>query len=510
MRKLTTWAMMACALGAAALASAEMTAIKAATLHVGDGTRIENAVVLIDGDMITAVGPGVPVPDGVEVIEVEGAHLTPGLIDANTIIETEDLFEAPRPRVAGGDLAPLLGKLGPWVDREAGEEAARRGIERFGATQACACAACSGFAACPLAASHADFVVDEETVGCPCCGFPASGLFHSLVSGVTRDAFRVESTSEVVPHTRVIDGVSLRSPDFDRLVRSGVTTVFLAPDSSAVIGPTGAIVRTAGPMSKRVIDSSASVQAALGSDPYGLGLPNMMPSGGFVTTRTRRPTTRMGVMWVFRKAMYDSARLEAGLEVTGADQASDAALRVLAGVRSGETPLRIHARDANDIEAALQLADEFDLSFTLVEAAEAHLVAEQLRERDVPVVLGPVAPGRLGMRGMSRDKMRMKLVTAKTLFDAGVEPALSAQDMRDEDALSRQAMLAMREGLTLDQAVRATTLNPARVLGISDQTGTIEAGKRADLVLWTGEPFASTSRPALVIVNGRVAFSEKD
>ena len=130
-----------------------------------------------------------------------------------------------------------------------------------------------------------------------------------------------EAVSEVVPETRVIDSVDLRAPDFARLARSGVTTVFVSPGSSAVIGARAAIVKTAGPTEGRIVRNADAIKASMGRDPRSpRGGYNRRPSARYVSTRTRRPTTRMGVAWVLRKALFDARDAKAGLgPIGGAD-----------------------------------------------------------------------------------------------------------------------------------------------------------------------------------------------
>ena len=118
---------------------------------------------------------------------------------------------------------------------------------------------------------------------------------------------------------------------------------------------------------------------------------NLPPSyGPSPTFHTRRPTTRMGVDWVFRKAFFDARRARAGQQPHGVDVPPKEALPVLQQVLDGEVPLRIHARMQNDIFSALRLAREFDLKFVFEEATEAYRCLPQLKAAGMPVIFGPV------------------------------------------------------------------------------------------------------------------------
>jgi imidazolonepropionase-like amidohydrolase len=307
----------------------------------------------------------------------------------------------------------------------------------------------------------------------------------------------------------VIDSINFRSPDFDRLVRGGVTTVFAAPDSAAVIGPRGAVVRTAGPIKSRVMNDASDVLAAFGSDSFRFGGGNQSPFGSFVTNRTRRPNSRMGVAWVFRKAFYDAEKELAGQPVTGADQPPTEAFETLGQVRGGEVPLRIKARLQRDIEAAFRLSREFGLNFTLVEATEAYKCLPVIVEGQVPVIFGPIYIDPNGVRSFSEETRESRLSTVKMLVDAGVETAITAMDLREEDGLARQAMYAMRAGLSFDDALKAVTLTPAKMLGIDDEVGSIEVGKRGDVVVWSGQPFDATARPVAVVMDGKIVYDAR-
>lgn len=475
------------------LSEAQVIALKAGTLHTGTGDPIENAVVLVEDGRIIAVGADLAVPSGATTYELAEGHITAGLIDANARVERQDVFLPQEARPAG-DLSPLFLKQIPFHNDSA------------------ACVTCAGFALCPLSHLHGEFATpgdnpDIEELGCPCCGWPSHQISMILTAGVQPAVTSTEASSEIVPHTSVLDVANLRSPDYAWLARSGVTTVFVAPDTSAVIGPQGAIVTTFGSIRERVLKDSADVQAVIGSDPYAVGLRNSRPFGSFVTTRTRRPTTRMGVTWVFRKAFSDTQDWIAGRELTGSDQPPVEAFPTMQQILEGEIPLRILSRDRNDIEAAFRLADEFGLKFTLVEATEVYNCWDVLERVRPEIVFGPISDTRVGLRRFSGDENRAKIGTIRELFDRGWEPAISAQDMRDEEGLAGQAMMALKAGVSFEQALRAVTVNPARILGLSDEMGSVEVGKRADLVLWTGRPFDATTAAAVVVVGGRVAVN---
>lgn len=473
-------------LGSAAAATDgdEPIVIKARAIHIGNGEVIENGMILIEDGRIVAVGSDLSIPDGARVVDASDGAVTPGLIDANARLEPSDLVSSPQHRRTGV-LQSFL---------HAGH---------YGSPDE-PCYLCDGSIACEFADTHRDLKPGQV---CPICGTAADGAPFS--SGLAPRQSRTEGSSEVVPHTQVLDSLDLRSPDFARLLRGGVTTVYASPDSAAVLGPRGTILKTAGAGPSRVLLEAGAVQATIGGDAYRVGVRNGTPSRfRGVTSRTRRPSSRMGVAWVFRKAFYDATQKADEPWISGTDRASDAAFEVLRAVAAREVPLRVHARTMRDIYTALRVCDEFGLSFTLLEATEAYRCLDVLKERSIPVIFGPIYDEPSGPRARTRESRETRLNTMRRLLDTGVDTALSAQDLREENGLARQAMYAMRAGLTREEALTAVTLTPARMLGLDAELGSIEAGKQADLVVWSGPPFDATSKLLVVIINGEIEFED--
>lgn len=511
--------------GLCARAADDVLVIKGVSIHgrFDGGADIDKGIVVIRDGRIVAVGDmNLAVPSGAQVIEVEGGSITPGLIDANALLEPTDRISADTATAQRGrPREPLTLPSAVTLVRLAADAQAHQHdgsiavdpmatpeltwVEPAEMEDGDSC--CAG-GECALGAAHA--AMGEGNV-CPVCGQVIMSGNDRLryASGLAPGNSLVESSSEVVPHTLVIDSINFRSPDFDRLVRGGVTTVFAAPDSAAVIGPRGAVVRTAGPMKTRVMNDQSDALASFGSDSFRFGGGNQTPFGAYVTSRTRRPNSRMGVAWVFRKAFYDAEKAAAGQPITGADQAPPEAFETLTEIRNGQVPLRIKARLQRDIETALRLSSEFDLKFTLVEATEAYKCLSVITESRVPVIFGPIYTDPTGVRAYSEETRESRLSTVKMLMDAGVETALTAMDLREEDGLSRQAMYAMRAGVTFDQALKAVTLTPAKMLGVDKEVGSIEVGKRGDVVVWSGQPFDAASRPVAVVMDGKVVYDAR-
>ncbi|MGE5508189.1 MAG: amidohydrolase family protein, partial [Chitinophagales bacterium] len=153
-----------------------------------------------------------------------------------------------------------------------------------------------------------------------------------------------------------------------------------------------------------------------------------------------------------------------------------------------------------DIMTALRIADEFGVKIVIEHATEGHKVAAELARRNVPTVVGPILSSR------SKYELRERnLATPRLLFEAGVKVAL----MTDHPVIPAQflpvcAGLAVREGLPEEEALRTITLTAAEILGLDHRLGSLDPGKDADLVVWSGHPLEIRSQPDLVLSDGQV------
>ena len=322
------------------------------------------------------------------------------------------------------------------------------------------------------------------------------GLIDAGAQGLAGEE---EQAQEVVPHLRALDGVDLSAPVWGHLARQGVTAVFAVGDVSPVIGSRGALLKTAGPAERRVVDGAGAVRITLGREAWTRGRRNRGPWGG-PDLATRRPTTRMGLVWIVREAFH-AARAGAPGDAPAAD--------TLREVLEGRVGLRVQARQRHDLETALRLQEELGLPpFLLEEATEAYRIPQLLAARKARVVYGPIFEVPRGYRASTGEAEEPCLRGAAILAEAGVELCLTAADRRDEDGLPAQAMLAIRYGLPFERALAAVTSVPARFLGVEGRLGTLAPGKDADLVVWSGRPFEATTRPLLVLIDGHAARGE--
>lgn len=341
------------------------------------------------------------------------------------------------------------------------------------------------------------------------CYAVTPGLVDASVR-ITKGPSSVEQSNEIQPDMRVSSSLDPFAIEWDRQMRNGVTTVLVNPPDSNVIGGLSVALKTAGgdTIKARTIKDDAVLRGSMGSEPSRGNHPAFQRPTDFYA---RRPTTRMGVEWEWRKAFYDAAA--AARDSKRAFPGSERLTQVL----KGELTVAIQAWATQDIRTAVFLKEEIESQaefkdglnkprFFLDAAAEAWKEPQLLVRSRIPVVLPPFPAS-----GRTRDNAFMAWNVAEELRKEGIPFALSSHgSAAPENALAMQAGYAMQGGLPFEAALAAVTSTPARLMGVADRVGTLEVGKDADLVLWNGQPFEPSSRVIAVIVDGVLRYDGRD
>jgi imidazolonepropionase-like amidohydrolase len=222
------------------------------------------------------------------------------------------------------------------------------------------------------------------------------------------------------------------------------------------------------------------------------------------------PSTRLGTAAVIRSALVDAANYLARLEdrerKPEADRAPvdrDLKLEALGRVLRREIPWRQHCHRADDIATAIRIADEFGYDLVIDHGTEAHLLADIIAARGIPVIIGPLFTSRAKVELRNRS-----LANPGRLAAAGVTIAITTDHpVVPIHFLVHQATLAVKEGLDPATALAALTINPARIAGIDERLGSIEPGKDADLVIWSGDPLDVRSRVRRALIEGTEIYA---
>ena len=174
-------------------------------------------------------------------------------------------------------------------------------------------------------------------------------------------------------------------------------------------------------------------------------------------------------------------------------------LEALQPVLTGAIPLIVEAHRASDILAVLAIAAEFGLRPVILGGSEAWMVAGELARARVPVILKPLSslPGGFERLGARFDN-------AALLAAAGVAIAFTPFENHRASGITQEAGNAVRWGLPWDAALRAITLTPAEIYGVDGRYGSLEPGRVADVVVWSGDPLELSSRAETVLVRGVV------
>ena len=170
----------------------------------------------------------------------------------------------------------------------------------------------------------------------------------------------------------------------------------------------------------------------------------------------------------------------------------------LHSILNGELFPMIAASSLAEINTALRFLDKWQMPGVLVGGEEACFLSLVLKEKGIPVLMSPVLPA-------YPDKLA---ANAAHLVKQGILMAFVSH-MPESDPLSLRisAMMLCHNGISQEEALKTITCNPARILGVADSVGSIEAGKDADFIVLEGDPLDLGSRIIAVYVNGRAVFT---
>lgn len=177
----------------------------------------------------------------------------------------------------------------------------------------------------------------------------------------------------------------------------------------------------------------------------------------------------------------------------------DLKLEALVPVARGQMPLIIQASEERDIKAVIAFADEMKVRVILSGGDEAYKLADQLKAKNIPVIVGPV----LEMPPNEDDPYDTAFANAGLLFKAGVKIAFQTLSSAEARDLPYHAGMAAAFGLPKEEALKAVTINPAEILGVADQIGSIEEGKIANLIVTDGDPLEILTQVKHMFINGR-------
>ena len=212
------------------------------------------------------------------------------------------------------------------------------------------------------------------------------------------------------------------------------------------------------------------------------------------------PSTRMGTAALIREELF------AARKYIGGGEEWDFARESWRPVFEGKIPLKAHVHRADDIFTAIRIAKEFGVGLTLDHCTEGHLIAEEIAQSGFPAIVGPSLASR------SKDEVGLSdFKTAGALHRAGVTVALTTDHPVSRiQHLPLCAGLAAKEGLGDWGALRAITIDAARICRVEDRLGSLAVGKDADIVIFNGDPLTIAASVCQTIVNGEIAWQAEE
>ena len=318
------------------------------------------------------------------------------------------------------------------------------------------------------------------------------GLIDGAGNMGLREISAVQSTNEgtlrgneVAAAFNVAEGINPASTLIPVTRIEGVTTTLAVPGGDLIWGQAVLIDLDGTTIEAMVAKSPVAIFADLseGAKSAGGG------SRAGVAQRLRR---------VFNDALeYEKRRTDYSRAQIQQLSASAADLEALLPVLHGRLPLIAVANRRSDIETALRIAREYKVRLILAGAAEGWEIADKIAAAGVPVLVQPLdnIPG--------YDALGVRYENAALLAKGGVKVSLLETQTENSRNLRQQAGNAVAYGMTWEQALRAVTLSPAETFGVANQYGSLEVGKVANVVVWTGDPFEFSTGVEHVFIRGK-------
>lgn len=307
-----------------------------------------------------------------------------------------------------------------------------------------------------------------------------------------------ETTDPVTPYLRALDGINTLDAAFDEAVRAGITSAMIGPGSANVVGGQFVFMKTKG----RVIDEMTLLEPAAMKVAFGENTKRVY-SG-----QKKMPATRMAIASLLREALFTAAQYKKKKDKAlqkGEFFEEDFRLEPWLPVLDKKIPLKAHVHRADDILTAVRIAKEYDLNLTLDHCSEGYLIPEEIKAFGFPVILGPALA--------SRNKIEVQNVSFKTpgiLHKAGIKLAITTDHpVTPIQYLVKCAGFAARDGLGVEEGLKAITINAAEICGVADRVGSLEVGKDADIAIFNDNPMQTLTHTLYTFINGEIAYSHE-
>ena len=316
-----------------------------------------------------------------------------------------------------------------------------------------------------------------------------AGIFNQK-----HDQDQLETSSPIQPELRAIDAYNAREELVVYLRQMGITTVHTGHGPGALMSGQTLIAKTVGEsVEEAVLKPEVMVAMTIGES---------------VGNNFKKPGTRSKGVAMLREAFIGAQQYAEKMKNKDASKRPARNLKneAISKVLSGEMTALVTAQTSRDIMTALRLAEEFKFKMVIDGGAEVYKVLDEVKKSGFPVIIHPTMMRTYG------DTKHASFETAAKVMAAGIPMAFQSGFegyVPKTRVISFEAAIAMANGLSMDNAMKALTIDAAKILGIDKQVGSLSKGKDADIVLYDGDPFEYTSHVVKVIVNGKVVSDTK-
>ena len=323
--------------------------------------------------------------------------------------------------------------------------------------------------------------------------------------------------NSVVPFLSVVDSIDPIATYFEECRRNGITTAAVVPGNSTLIGGKAVVVKTAGQyVNDMIVERDFALKLSL------------RPTSGSRMSQMARLRKELDKA---QKALEDKEEEDSDKEKTeeakkeSADgekkeeseekkpepaqpSAADEGLEALKLVVQGKMPVYIYCQEAMDVPAAKKLIEDYNLKAIFVLGQSCYKAADLFAEANQPVILDPTL---VFWENNPRTREDKKVALPEVYKDKKVPFIFQISDSASRRTLGSsyfwyQAATAVKYGISEDDALKALTLDPAKLIGIDDLVGSIEVGKNADLVVLTGNPLEIGTWVEKTIVDGEIVY----
>jgi imidazolonepropionase-like amidohydrolase len=318
-----------------------------------------------------------------------------------------------------------------------------------------------------------------------------------------------EMTNPVTAQVWAEHAIWPQDPGFPRALAGGVTTLHILPGSANLIGGRSVTVRN--------VPARTMQELKFPGAPHGLKVACGENPKRVYGNRGTAPMTRMGNVAGYRAAFIRAQEYrtredawEAGGR-RGDAPAQDLQLETLAGVLRGDILIQNHCYRADEMAIMLDVYREFGIRpRSFHHAVEAYKIADLLAAEDVSASIWA------DWWGFKMEALDATNANAAIAHRAGARVVIHSDDAMGIQRLNQEAAKALAAGreagiqISDDEALRWITINAAWTLGVHEETGSLETGKRGDVVIWSGHPFSVYSRAEQVFLDGALLFDRND